>query len=93
MDLGAIREVNNVIIGADYNNTLAVAGTWGPTYTEDANLVYSIDGVNWWDVIAGTIGTFTSDLKTIAGLSIAARYIRIQRSGEVCVTEFYATTD
>jgi len=91
MDLGAIREVNNVIIGADYNNTLATG--WGPTYTEDANLVYSIDGVNWWDVIAGTIGTFTSDLKTIAGLSIAARYIRIQGSGFVCVTEFYATTD
>jgi hypothetical protein len=92
MDLGAKRLINNVIIGCDYTSLLP--GGFGPIYTENAKLIYSEDGLDWFNVIPDTVGAFASPLKTISGLNIAGRYIRLNNPGDyVAVTEFYATTD
>lgn len=90
MDLGAIHEVCNVVVGCDLNTTLGEAD-WGPEYTENRNVEYSTNSSDW--SLAFNTGTFDQGIQTY-GASFSARYIRIVNSGDdsnyLAVTEFYA---
>lgn len=88
MDLGAITNVNSVVIGCDFNNVLP--GGWGKVYTENKFVEYSTDNTNWTRVF--NTGTFNEGIKTF-NFTFNARYIRIVHSGWLCVTEFYATAN
>ena len=88
MDLGAILPVATIYVGSDFANTLA--GFWGPSYTENADLEYSTDGSSW-TIITSPIGSFTSGLKGFS-VDFFARYIRIVANDYIALTEFYATS-
>jgi hypothetical protein len=85
MDLGTVANVNSVVVGSDFNNTLA--GGWGKGWTENRDIQYSTDNVNW--TTAFNTGTFTQGIKTFT-VSFSARYIRIFSNNYIGLTEFYA---
>lgn len=86
MDLGSVTNVSSVVIGSDFTNVLP--GGWGKSYTENKNIQYSTDNINW--TTAFNTGTFNQGIKTFT-VNFSARYIRILSTGWVCLTEFYAT--
>jgi len=87
MDLGSVTAVTSVIIGCDYNNTLS--GGWGKSYTENKNVEYSSDNVNWTNSF--NTGIFNQGIKTFT-VNFSARYIRIISTGWLAATEFYANS-
>lgn len=93
MDFGVKSVINSIVVGCDYNNLLGTlgAGGWGPYYTEQAKLEYSVDGVNWFRVVL-SMGTFSAPTKSFSGLSIAGRYVRLNSPYDyLAVTEFSAS--
>jgi hypothetical protein len=86
MDLGAVTNVTSVVVGSDFNGTLA--GGWGKGWVENRNIEYSTDNINW--TTAFNTGTFSQGIKTFS-VSFSARYIRIFNSNNyIGLTEFYA---
>jgi hypothetical protein len=86
MDFGAVTSFSSIIVGSDYDNTLA--GGWGKIYSENLDVQTSNDGTSWTTI--GSTGTFSAGLKTLS-LSGSARYIRLSKtSAYIALTEFYA---
>jgi hypothetical protein len=85
MDLGTVANVTSVVVGSDFNSTLA--GGWGKGWAENRDIQYSTDNVNW--TTAFNTGTFTQGIKTFT-VSFSARYIRIFSNNYIGLTEFYA---
>lgn len=88
LDLGSNQNINRVVVGSDFNNTLA--GGWGKGYTENKLIQVSTDNINWTNV--GNTGTFNSGIQLYSFDTISARYVRLYNSGSgyISVTEFYA---
>lgn len=87
MDLGDVYSVATVVVGCDFDNTLA--GGWGSIWTSNLNMEHSVDGISW--TAFGNTGSFATALKSFS-VSFSARYIRISGFGYIAVTEFYATS-
>ena len=87
MDLGDPKTVTTVYVGTDF--TEVMAGGWNRTYTEDCDVEESLDGSTW--SVLFNVGTFTSGIQSYS-VSTTARYLRIVKTGFLCVTEFYATS-
>ena len=85
MDLQCVFRVTSVIVGCDFNNTLA--GNWGPTYTAGQDVQYSFDGITWYFMF--NTGNFTQGIQSYP-TDINCRYIRIinSKSGFLAVTQF-----
>lgn len=92
MDLGALCNVNRVVIG-----TASVShppGGFSQYYTNDCDLHYSTDNSNWTFIVnTGELQTPAMEaprFHTITFTTISARYIRISRNSYIALTEFYA---
>jgi hypothetical protein len=89
MDFGSVMSFSSVVVGCDFNNTLA--GGWGKAYAEDCDIIGSNDATTWTTL--GNTGTFSTALKTISTPAASYRYVRIRRTDDyLAVTEFYALT-
>ena len=87
MDFGSQTAFSRVVVGADFDNTLA--GGWGKTYTENCDIIGSNDEATW-AVLANT-GTFTEALQAYDTPGASYRYVRIRKANNyLAVTEFYA---
>jgi len=86
MDFGSETSFSSVVVGCDFDETLA--GGWGKNYTESADIIGSNNGTDW-TTLAGT-GTFSTGIKEISTPGASYRYVRIRRLGYLAVTEFYA---
>ena len=97
IDLNGVYSVKGVVIGCDWfgpNNSdtninlSGLVGDWGKEYTENLNVEYSTDGVNYTFLF--NTGIFEEPIQTY-NTNVKARYIRIVRENNcLCVTEFYA---
>jgi hypothetical protein len=87
MDFGSIKPVADVIIGCDFDEV--IPGDWDKTYTEASDVEISDDGSSW--TLLFNTGTLSAGITTFP-VTALGRYIRIQRNGYLCVTEFYATS-
>jgi hypothetical protein len=98
MDLNGVYSVKGVVIGCDwlgpntsepYDTSLpGLVGDWGKEYTENRDVEYSIDGVNYTFLF--NTGTFEEAIQTY-NVNVRTRYIRmVGTDGYVCATEFYA---
>lgn len=90
MDLQCVYAITNVVVGCDFDYTLA--GGWGPSYTENKDVEYSFDGITWFYLF--NTGSFTQGIQNYS-VNVNARYIRIVsnpliNNGYLSVTEFYA---
>jgi len=86
MDLNKQTKITSIVIGCDFDSSMT--GAWGPTYTNNKNVSYSLDGSTW--ITLFNTGTFTSGIEVFP-INIVARYIRINSaSSNLVVTEFYA---
>jgi alpha-tubulin suppressor-like RCC1 family protein len=85
MDLQCVFRVTSVIVGCDFNNTLA--GGWGPSYTAGQDVQYSFDGITWYFMF--NTGNFTQGIQSYP-TDITCRYIRIinSKGGFLAVTQF-----
>jgi hypothetical protein len=87
MDFGSVTSFGRVHVGS---GTEALAGGWGRSYTENADIIGSND-LSSWTVLANT-GTFAVDgIQSYSTPGASYRYVRMRRSGFLAVTEFYAT--
>jgi hypothetical protein len=87
MDFGSQTSFSSVVVGCDFDNTLA--GGWGKSYTENCDILGSNNGTTW-DTLANT-GTFSAGLKTISTAGASYRYVRLRKTNDfLAVTEFYA---
>jgi hypothetical protein len=90
MDLGATYDVDRVVIG---NASFTVPpGGWGPSYTDDLDLQYSLDDSNWTTIVnTGSKSSFTF-LYTLSFSTVSARYVRLVTPSAlyIALTEFYA---
>lgn len=86
MDFNEIADLRKIVIGCDFDNVLS--GGWGPTYTENKNVEYSNDGINWTFLF--NTGNFSQGIQEYP-VNIKAQYVRIVApAGDyVAVTEFY----
>lgn len=100
MDVGATRNITSIVIGCDFDNTLA--GGWGKEYTEGNRIVYRTDtpsgfnDISEW-TIAFTVPILTAGI-TVFPVSFSARYIRMWSPVEgyrtfsnIAATELYVT--
>lgn len=90
MDLGCVYRLTNVVVGCDFDYTLA--GGWGPSYTSNKDVEYSFDGITWYYLF--NTGSFTQGIQ-VYSVDVNARYVRIISDGAVAngwlaLTEFYA---
>jgi alpha-tubulin suppressor-like RCC1 family protein len=85
MDLQCVFRVTSVLVGCDFDYTLI--GGWGPNYTENKDVQYSYDGVNWFYLF--NTGIFTQGLQSYP-VDVTCRYIRIVNfsNGFLAVTQF-----
>jgi hypothetical protein len=86
MDFGSSKNIASIIVGSDFDATLL--GDWGKTYTENKNLQGSNDETTW-TTLAST-GTFSTAIKAFPLTSANYRYIQIEGTGYLAITEFYA---
>lgn len=89
MDFGTAQSFSTVVVGCDFDNTLA--GGWGRTYTEDC-LVEGSNDASAWTTLFNT-GTFSQGRKAYAVPGSNYRYARIRPNipnSHLAVTEFYA---
>jgi hypothetical protein len=93
MDFGTETAFSKIIIGADFDNTLA--GGWGKFYTENCSVrasnVGGNDPTDWTTIVADT-GTFTQGIQEYATPAASYRYVRLvgQEFDYLAATEFYA---
>jgi hypothetical protein len=93
MDFGQQIAFSKVIVGADFDNTLA--GGWGVLFTEFSSIRASNVGGNNpadWTTLVADIGEFTQGIQEYATPGASYRYVRLvgQQSFNLVVTEFYA---
>lgn len=94
MDFGSQTAFARVIVGADFDNTLA--GGWGAFYTEECSIRASNIGGNdpadWTTLVADT-GTFTQGIQEYATPGASYRYVRLvgREFYSLAVTELYAS--
>lgn len=92
MDLGALCNVNRVVIGTASGSH--PPGGWNQYYTNDCDLHYSTDNSNWTFIVnTGTLQTPEMEapkFHTVSFSTVQARYIRISRNSYMALTEFYA---
>jgi hypothetical protein len=87
MDFGSQTAFSKVVVGCDFDNTLA--GGWGQFYTEDCDIIGS-NNASTWTVLANT-GEFTQALQEYVTTGASYRYVRIRKADDyLAVTEFYA---
>jgi hypothetical protein len=87
MDFGSQTVFSKVVVGCDFNGTLA--GGWNKFFTENCDIIGSNDQSNW-TVLANT-GTFTQPLQEYSITNASYRYVRIRKNDNfLAVTEFYA---
>jgi hypothetical protein len=87
MDFGSVTSFSSVVVGSDFDDTLA--GGWGKFYTENCDIIGSDDATTWTTL--GNTGTFSTAMKTISTPAASYRYVRIRKVGNfLAVTEFYA---
>lgn len=85
MDLGAIYNVNRVVIGTA---TTAMPGGWSKSYTENRDIQYSTNGTTW--TVGGNTGTFAAEGVYELAVNFSARYIRIVAENDyLALTELY----
>jgi hypothetical protein len=90
MDLGAIYNVDRVIVG-NSSGTVPPGG-WGSQYSNNLDLQYSLDDSNWTTIVnTGDKSAFTF-LYTLSFSTVSARYIRLVTPSAlyIALTEFYA---
>jgi len=99
IDLNGVYSVRGVVIGCDWfgpnhsdhfdTSVPGLIGDWGKEYTENKNVEYSTDGINYTFLF--NTGTFEQPIQTY-NVNVKARYIRIVDTTGNClsVTEFYA---
>jgi len=99
IDLNGVYNVKGVVIGCDWfgpnqsdpfdTNLPGLIGDWGKEYTENKNVEYSTDGINYTFLF--NTGTFEQPIQTY-NVNIKTRYIRIVDATGSCLslTEFYA---
>jgi hypothetical protein len=89
MELNAIYNIKNIVVGCDFNNTLRFG--WGKSYTENLLIQYSLDNFTW--VNAANTGIFITPMK-VYPVNFNARYIRLTNSNKgntwMAATEFAA---
>jgi hypothetical protein len=94
MDFGSETAFAKVIVGADFDNTLA--GGWGKFHTENSSIrasnVGGNDPADWTTLVADT-GTFTQGIQEYATPGASYRYVRLvgQEFEYLAVTELYAS--
>ena len=92
MDLGALCNVNRVVIGTA--SASHPPGGWHQSYTNDCDLHYSTDNSNWTFIVnTGELQTPQMEapkLHTVSFSTVQARYIRISKNSYIALTEFYA---
>jgi hypothetical protein len=87
MDFGSVTSFSSVVVGSDFDDTLA--GGWGKFYTENCDIIGSDDATTWTTL--GNTGTFTQALQEYATPGASYRYVRIRKANDyLAVTEFYA---
>jgi hypothetical protein len=94
MDFGSETAFARVIVGADFDNTLA--GGWGKFYTENSSIRASNVGGNDpadWTTLVADIGEFTQGIQEYATPGASYRYVRLvgQEFDYLAVTELYAS--
>jgi hypothetical protein len=95
MDFGTETAFSKIIIGADFDNTLA--GGWGAFYTENCSVrasnVGGNDPTDWTTIVADT-GPFTQGIQEYATPGASYRYVRLvgREFDYLAATEFYAVT-
>jgi hypothetical protein len=87
MDLGAVKYLDNVVIGCDFDTTLA--GGWGKSWAEGRPIGVSLDGGTFLPLASST-GIFAEPTKAFGAQGLAARYVRIGPANSLAVTEFKA---
>jgi len=86
LDLNQPMPITSVVIGCDFSSSMT--GSWGPTFTQNKSVSYSLDGINW--ILLFNTGTFTQGIEEFI-VNVTARYIKISSPGaHLVVTEFYA---
>jgi len=90
IDYGSSIFISSVVIGTA---TSSIPGGWNKSYTENRSIQASTDGSTWTTLFntgsfaANGIYTFSAPSRFVA---LLARYIRIQGTGFVAISEFYA---
>jgi hypothetical protein len=90
MNFGRVREFDSIVVGCDFNNTLA--GGWGKSYTENAEIMASNDGATWTNI--GNTGIFLQGIQAYETPGQAWQYVRLVKGDDYIVaTEFHALTN
>lgn len=88
IDFGDVYLIGSVIIGTATSN---IPGGWNKSYTENANVQFSLDNTNW-TTLFNTGGFPSNGIYTFGNYGAPARYLRIIRPGTnyLAISEFYA---
>jgi hypothetical protein len=91
MNFSSAVEISQLVIGSDYDNTLA--GGWGASYAQNKDIQVSEDDSTW--ITVGSTGTFSAGIKTIDIGSYLVQWLRVATPSSqfLALTELYCVNE